>query len=393
MHRIITKYSPKRLSEFESREPALLSLKEFVANNRKGSLLLHGKPGSGKTAAVYALANELDYEVLEMGASDIRKKANLLESLGNASQQMSLFKKGKIILVDDVDNLSSKDRGAPNVILDIISNAQWPVIMTANDCNKEKIKKLKKKSTVIEMPELTYTEIFNVLKNICDNEKIDYDEMALKSLARQAGGDIRAAMTDLIMLSLTSEKIEDLDILHPRSQKEQVQDVLRLIFKSKVGNNVLRAFDNTDLDFDTRTLWIDHNLPKEYSGISLAKAYDALSRSDVYKGRIRRQQHWRFLVYMNSLMTAGISLAKAEKNPAILEYKRSSRPLKYWFSNMRTAKRKAVAEKISPYLHVSKRNAFKEFIPLFSTLLKNDTNDSLAAEFDLLEEEVAYLKK
>jgi len=393
MHRIINKYTPKRLSEFEGREVTFLQLKEFVNKYKKGSLLLHGIPGSGKTAAVYALANEMDYEVLEISASDTRKKENLLESVGNASQQMSLFNKGKLILIDDVDSLSSKDRGAAKVILDIIKDSKWPVILTANDPEIEKIKDLKKKSNLLELPSLTYTEIFNVLKKICEKENIAYDENTLKSLARQAGGDMRAAMTDLQVLSILSDKINNLDILTSRDQKEGITNALLLIFKSKKPENVLSAFDNVDVDFDTRRLWLDHNLPKEYSNQALLNAYNALSKSDVFNGRIRRQQHWRFLVHMNSLMTAGISLAKEEKNPEIIEYKRSSRPLKYWFANMRNAKRKAISEKISSKLHVSKRNAFKQFLPLFSTLSKNGYDNSIAAEFDLLEEEVAYLRK
>jgi len=390
---MIAKYTPKKLSEFEGREVALLQLKEFVNKYRKGSLLFYGAPGSGKTVAVYALAKEMNYEVLELSASDTRNKEKLLETIGNASQQMSLFNKGKIILVDDVDNLSSKDRGAAKIILDIIKDSKWPVILTANDPEKEKIKDLKKKSTMIEFPSLTYLEIFKVLKNICDNEKIEYDENTLKSLARQSGGDMRAAMTDLQVLYILSDKIDNLDVLTSRNQKEEIENALLLIFKSKKPENVLGAFDNIDVDFDARKLWLDHNLPKEYSGQSLLKAYDYLSKADVFNGRIRRQQHWRFLVHMNSLMTAGISVAKQDKNPAIIEYKRSSRPLKYWFANMRNAKRKAISDKISLKLHVSKRNAFKQFIPLFSTLSKNGYDNSIAAEFDLLEEEVAYLRK
>ena len=52
------------------------------------------------------------------------------------------------------------------------------------------------------------------------------------------------------------------------------------------------------------------NIPKEYSGKALEKAYDALSNADKFRGRIYRQQFWRFLVYQNIFQTAGISHAK-----------------------------------------------------------------------------------
>lgn len=41
-------------------------------------------------------------------------------------------------------------------------------------------------------------------------------------------------------------------------------------------------------------LWIEENIPYEYKGEELARAYDALSIADVFRGRIHRQQHWRF---------------------------------------------------------------------------------------------------
>ena len=61
------------------------------------------------------------------------------------------------------------------------------------------------------------------------------------------------------------------------------------------------------------TLWVEKNIPKECKGRELAQAFDALSKADVFKGRIYRQQHWRFLVYQNFLLSAGMSAAKNKR--------------------------------------------------------------------------------
>ena len=73
-------------------------------------------------------------------------------------------------------------------------------------------------------------------------------------------------------------------------------------------------------DLDESFLWLEENLPKEYEGKDLERAFDCLSRADVFKGRIRRWQHWRFLVYINDLMTAGIALSKDEKYKKVISY-------------------------------------------------------------------------
>ena len=44
-------------------------------------------------------------------------------------------------------------------------------------------------------------DIFNVLETICKGEKVKYEENILKSLARRAGGDCRAAINDLQALT------------------------------------------------------------------------------------------------------------------------------------------------------------------------------------------------
>lgn len=391
MHRTIRKYSPKKLSEFTGRQPQLNELREAVAQNVK-AILLHGPTGCGKTTAVYALAKEMEYEVLEINASDARDKESMLSMIGTASKQMSLFNRGKIILIDDVDALSSKDRGAASAISTIVEESEWPVVMTASDVNEEKIKDIRKKCSVIGMERLPYTDVCDILKCVCIGENISYDDTALKSLSRQCDGDVRAAMTDLNVLATGCGSVSDLSSLAPRQYSDQIQSALLLIFKGMRAESVLHAFDSVDMDFSDRMLWIDENLPKEYSWKDLSKAYEVMSRADMFQGRIMRRQHWRFLAYMDELLTAGIALAKSEKNSLPVEYKRSSRPLKYWLANMKYAKRKAIAEKVAPYLHVSKKKAFRDITPFLPMIFKCNEG-ALASLFNLTEEEAEWLKR
>ena len=77
----------------------------------KKGVILHGAPGTGKTSLAYAIAFELDAEILELNASDLRNKQKVAEIIGPASRQKSLFKKNKILLIDEVDGISARDRG------------------------------------------------------------------------------------------------------------------------------------------------------------------------------------------------------------------------------------------------------------------------------------------
>ena len=138
---------------------------------------------------------------------------------------------------------------------------------------------------------------------------------------------------------------------------------------------------------------MDYNLPKEYlKSQDLARAYEHLSRADVFKGRIRRRQHWRFLVYIFNLLTAGISSAKDERNPEFIKYKQTMRLLRIWQANMKNAKRKEIASKLAGVTHTSTKMAIEQ-IPYLQIISKSLPGKALAEELELTEEEAVWLKR
>jgi replication-associated recombination protein RarA len=48
--------------------------------------------GSGKTALVHAIANELDIKVMEINASSVRSRSAILSIFGEASQSRHIAK-------------------------------------------------------------------------------------------------------------------------------------------------------------------------------------------------------------------------------------------------------------------------------------------------------------
>ena len=388
----VEKYKPKSLKEVQGHSQALSEIKMFVQDYKKGSILIYGKTGSGKTCALHALANELNLEVLEINASNVRNKEKINSIIGNSAKQFSLFKKGKLILIDEVDALSGhKDRGCIQALDKIIAKSKFPIILTAENPYEKKLSGLRRKCKLIEFSSLDYLAIFDILKRICISENVKYDENILKDLARRSGGDARAAINDLQIICVTKKVVDSLEDLGEREQKESIVNALKIIFKSKNPEHVLNAFNKTDLNLDECLLWLDENLPNEYKGYDLFKAYDSISRSDVFKGRIRRWQHWRFLVYINALLTAGIALAKKEKYTEVVNYKPTSRILKLWRANMRNAKRKAIAEKIAQNTHTSTKRVICDTLPYLKFIFKKRKGEDIIEELELSEDEVAWL--
>lgn len=389
------KYMPKNSAQVFGQQLAVSQLKDFIMNyknQRENAAVIYGPIGNGKTSSVYALANELNYDVLEINSSDLRKADNIKSFLDNSLGQQSLFFKPKIILIDEIDNVSGvKDRGCIPAIVKAINKSSFPIICTANDPTDKKLKPLMKIAKNIEFHKLQYRTVAHVLQWVCEQESITFDEKAINSLARQVDGDLRGALIDLQTCGkeLTYDKVMNLS---DRKRTQSITNALQIIFKSSSVDNALPALDDVDLQPNEVMLWLDYNLPKEYKDpISLAKAYEHLSRADVFQGRIRRQQHWRFLVYIFNLLTAGVSSAKEQRNTEFVKYNQTMRLLRIWQANMKNAKKKEIVEKLASATHTSKRVAEQQ-LPYLKEMFRQGGGSAIAEELELTVDEVGWMR-
>jgi replication factor C large subunit len=395
----IKKYAPKTMKEVLGQDSSIKSLADFMRQKKKKCAILYGPTGSGKTSAVYALARDLDLELLEVNASDFRNAEGMQSTIGSASRQMSLFSQGKVILVDEVDGLSgTQDRGGIPELLRIIDESPVPIICTAVDVFDSKFSALRKKALMIGFEAPSVDSIALALKNICEKEKITYDDADLKQLARQAGGDMRAALTDLQIVTAISRKLQQEDIvsLSQRNKQESIPQALVKVFKATDLRIALNAFENVDENLDKLFLWVDENLPQEYKKPEeLARAYHYISQADIFNRRIRRWQHWRFLVYINNFLTGGIAVSKDEKYKDFIQYKPTTRILKLWMANQKYAKRKAIAEKIHEKLHTSVKETVKTTIPYLQVIFRSNKSmaNAIATELGLEGEEIEWLSR
>ncbi len=396
------KYAPKNSQQIFGQQKAVTELKDFIVNykqKKNKAALLYGPIGNGKTSSVYALAKELKYDLLELNSSDLRNEKEMSSFLDSALGQQSLFFTPKLILIDEIDNISGvKDRGAVPALIKAIEKSQFPVILTANDPFDSKFKGLRKVCQQIEYHTLQYRTIAHALQWVCEQENISFEEKAINSLARQVDGDMRGALIDLHLFAPSGNfTFNDLTGLSDRKRTESIINALRLIFKSSSVENALSTLNEVDININEIFLWMDENLPKEYlSAKSLAKAYEHLARADQFNGRIKKRQHWRFLVYINNLLTAGISSAKEEKNTNFVQYKPTMRILRIWQAKMKNAKKKVIAEKLAQATHTSVKVALEQVAYLQGMFRGSNDKEAcqgIVGELELSDEEVEWLKK
>ena len=396
------KYAPHKSTDIISQEKAVSDLKEFMKNfkkHSKKSALLFGPSGTGKTSSVYAIANEMNYEIVEVNASDFRNKAQIDSVLGNALKQRSLFAAEKVILVDEIDGLAgTEDRGGLTELITLLENPKFPVVMTAMSPWDNKFSKIRTRAQMMEFEKLSYASIIKMLKHICEKEKINYEEDALTQLATASSGDLRGAIIDLQTIARINEKItkKSIETIGEREKTDTIINALIKVLKNTDPIVALGALNYIEEDLDEFMLWLDENMPKEYKNPEdLARAYNYLSKADIFRARIKRWQYWRFLDYVNTFLTAGVAVSKDKKYTELVQYKQTMRLLKIWQANMKYQKRKAIAEKIAEKTHASKKEVLKSTIPYFQAIFKKNKqmSDAIAAELDLDNEEIEWLRK
>jgi replication factor C large subunit len=313
------KYRPKKVSDVKGQEVAVDKIRAFLNGfdkgiSRKRAILLYGPAGTGKTTLAHTFANELNFEILELNASDLRNRAKLDEVMKPASTQKSLFNQGKLILVDEVDGVTSTEYGGVAELIALIEKTKCPVIITCNDIWQNKFSMLRNKCEMVAVKELSYLATLEIVKNIVKLEKKALPENIIKEISAKSRGDLRAALNDLqSIIDLESPELME-EQIHLREKSQDIFNSLKEVFQTRTNSKTLEVYDNVDLEMDQIVLWLEENIPLEYKGIELAKAFEALSKADVFKGRIHRQQYWHFMVYQNFFLTAGISAAKGLKD-------------------------------------------------------------------------------
>jgi replication factor C large subunit len=383
---LVEKYRISKYDDIVGQDNAITEVKKFLKEfPRKKALILYGPAGTGKTSLALAAAKENNFEVLELNASDLRNRLKLEQIVKPATEQRSLFKHSKIILMDEADGITGTDIGGIPELVKLIGTTRYPMIMTCNDVWQSKLSPLRAKCKLVEMKALSTLSILELLKKISDKEGINKNVSFLSQLSIKSQGDIRAAINDL--QSYAYEHNILVDVEEKRDVEENIFNILRKLFKERAP--FLDLFDNTKLSLDEILLWIEENIPREYKNESLAKAYYALGKADVFRGRIYKDQSWRFLIYQNIFQSAGISFAKKLPIQGFTRYENPKRILKIWLHNQKTEKKKTIAKKYARLVHCSLKRVMRDFDLLRPVMKKPEVQKQM----QISDEELDYLNK
>lgn len=394
----VEKYRPQTLSKVvghpvgELKEWAEMWQSDNKPPNR--AIILYGKCGIGKTTSAYALANDMEWEVTELNASDQRTAKLIQKIAGAASKSSSISGYKKLIIIDEADNIhGNADRGGEKAIIELIKNTNQPIILTANNFYDISTG-LRNTCKSIRFRNITVGIIVSILKDIMYTENIMCAYGVVEKIADNAKGDLRSAINDLEAVSSDKTKLEISDIITDnRYIQENVFNVLTKIFKGRDIKDAYYSTFNLDENPEDFINWVDENLHLEYTiPEDLARGYDYLSRASLFLGRVRKRQNYGMWKYANVLMSSGIVIAKSRQNDVYTKYQSPT----FWkgfgqkkrFRNIRDS----TAVKVANKCHVSTRYVKSELFPFLKMLMKDEEYaTSISMFFDLNNDEIEFL--
>jgi len=388
------KYRPSSLSELRGNDSAVDDVREWARDwdDHGEAAVLHGSPGIGKTSAAHALAADLGWETVELNASDQRTADEIERYAGRAASNTTLGGGGRqLVIVDEADNIHGNyDRGGAGAVTRLVKEARQPVVLIANDYY-DMSRGLRNATREIEFRDVSARSIRPVLRDLCRKEGIEFETAALERIAEQNDGDLRGAVNDL---QAVAEGREQLTVEHvvtsDRDQTVELFPFLDLVMKeTDDAREALQTSYDVDETPDDLLAWIEENVPKEYSGAALARAYDSLANGDRWLGVVRATQEYSYWRYAGDALAAGVAAARDTTGGG---WTRWTRPT-FYHSSSNTAD--DVVREIARHEGTSMATARREILPFLSTITHHckprEPTVQMAAAYDLEEEHVSFV--
>ncbi|MEZ0394341.1 MAG: replication factor C large subunit [Desulfurococcaceae archaeon] len=382
----VVKYRPKKLEDYVNQDEAKRQLMEWLKSWEEGkpekkAALLYGPAGTGKSCLVEALANTLGYQLFEMNASDARRREDIEKVALRAATTGGLVARKKIIFLDEVDGMNPRaDVGGVDAILSLVEKAKNPIIMAANNPFAPELRQLREVALMIRFDRLKERHVIEVLKRICEAEKVRCESDALKLIALRSEGDLRSAINDLQAIAeaygeVTSDLAQRL--LASRDRVYAPYEALAHLFNAKYVGTARDALTSTDLDLDTFKVWIDEHIPTFFEDPEeLYRAYESLSRADVYMGRIVRSGSWDLLSYAMDLMGPGVAFARKSPKGKWRKYGYPERLKRLYETRRNREILEGIAMALAPRLLASRSTIKRDVIPYLRAIFR--TNPQLA---------------
>lgn len=395
-------YRPTTLDDLVGNKKPLKKLSNWAEtwDEHEEAVILYGRPGVGKTTASHALANEHNWDVVELNASETRTQ-DVIDTVAGGAASMGTIHGGmggkRLIILDEADNLHGNvDYGGAAAITTVVKEAKQPVILIANEFY-EMSKTLRNRCQSIEFELVDTPPIARFLRDICDQEEIEYDQSALKEIARKSDGDVRGAVNDLQAIALANNHTvkEENVSTSTRDRTEELFPFLDVVLQEGSPKEAVESAHSLDEKPDDIIQWIEENVITAYNGEELKQAYEWLSQADTWLGRVQETQEYRYWRYATDAMTSGVASSRKNVHTGWTRWSMPTTWRKLGQTKATRNKRDDISRQIANYSGMSSATARTEVLPLLKQITHHckprDITVQMAAVYELDASDVAFI--
>lgn len=305
-------YRPKSFEQMIGNEEIRITILKWLVKWLPGTkpLFLIGPPGIGKTTIIKLLASILNYDLIELNASDTRSGPQLEKLVNPLLSNTSIFGKKIFLFFDEVDGIYGReDSGGIEVLVNIVKSSNFPIIFAANSSNI-KLKNLLKLCKIIKFQRISSNLLMMFLNFVLYEQKYSLSFDDRKWIVEKSNGDIRT------MLNIAQSKCSGYGQFITQKFKVDISEGLNEFFSSQNKDNaraILLSLDGKysdpryglsaeerrkDIVNSLFTSIISSNLDMN----TLSQLLDSLSLIDLQVARIYENRNWNLLKYMNNML-------------------------------------------------------------------------------------------
>ncbi len=281
----------------------------------KKGLYIYGSSGTGKTYFIKRILQEMNYDIINYDAGDVRNKA-LIETItsnniSNRNVLDMLNKKDKkiAIIMDEIDGMNNGDKGGINALIKIILQKKTkkqkaenmtknPIICIGNYYIDKKIKELMKVCNVYELKTPTREQMKEIISISYPSLNDEYQN----PLLNYAKGDLRKLHSVFDLLKTKNNSFDEsiLNMLQLKNfnddAKNTTQMLINNLFPLEKHNKIINETDRTIIAL----LWHE-NIVDTFSKYDLQKVipvYNKILKQTCFADYIDRitfqNQIWQF---------------------------------------------------------------------------------------------------
>ncbi len=281
----------------------------------KKGLYIYGSSGTGKTYFIKKILQEMNYDIINYDAGDVRNKA-LIETItsnniSNRNVLDMLHKKDKkiAIIMDEIDGMNNGDKGGINALIKIIRQKKTkkqkaenmtknPIICIGNYYIDKKIKELMKVCNVYELKTPTKEQTKKIISLSYPSLNNNYQN----ALLNYAKGDLRKLHSVFDLLKTKNNSFDEsiLNMLQLKNfnddAKNTTQMLINNLFPLEKHNKIINETDRTIIAL----LWHE-NIVDTFSKYDLQKVipvYNKILKQTCFADYIDRitfqNQIWQF---------------------------------------------------------------------------------------------------